>query len=225
MGRRILEAIAPDADPVWTSFDDADDGEDVEPAAIVIKAPRGSKARQVQSNNAPDYERYMRKFAALLDLEQKLISQLSDRDENADDEATHLPPQAQSWTNAMTPASTSLSRVASEGSSPPKFSFPPISKSLPPPPVSPTTDGELSVPTTSNWKAIFAFGRAQSPKSANSGELVGWWEDPYDPVHTLNRFAPLITELWKDPKVKKTLKERRVQLEESSGLWVVSLLV
>ncbi|KAI0095144.1 guanine nucleotide binding protein, alpha subunit [Irpex rosettiformis] len=218
--RRILEAIAPDADSVWSTFDDTDDIDNVEPAAIVIRAPRGSKPRHAQPNASPDYERYMKNFRPLFELEQQLISQLSDRDENTDDEATHLPPQTQAWANAMTPVSNGLSRVASEGSSPPVFAVKSISQSLPPPPVSPTADGELSVPTTSNWKKVFAFGRAQNPKYAHSGELQGWWEDPHDPVHIMNRFAPLITELWRDPKVRRLLTERRVLLEESSGFYL-----
>lgn len=161
----------------------------------------------------------MRKLAPLLELEQRLILQLSDRDENNDNEATHLPSQTQAWVNAMTPASHSLSRIVSEGSSPPRHPIPSSSKSLPPPPLAPPGDvGELSLPPTSNWKKVFAFGRAQSPKYAHSGELQGWWEDPHDPVHLLNQFAPLITELWKDKKVRQTLMERKVLLEESSGL-------
>jgi hypothetical protein len=29
----------------------------------------------------------------------------------------------------------------------------------------------------------------KSPKSPHSGELEGWWEDPDDPVHILNKCA------------------------------------
>ena len=47
---------------------------------------------------------------------------------------------------------------------------------------------------------------------------MGWWEDPDDPVHTLNRCAPVMNELWRDPKVRSTLHEKRIRLEESSGL-------
>ena len=77
---------------------------------------------------------------------------------------------------------------------------------------------ELALPTRSNWRDRFAFGKIQSPKSAHSGELEGWWEDPNDPVHTVNRCAPVMSELWRDPKVHQRLAEKRIRLEESSGL-------
>ena len=79
---------------------------------------------------------------------------------------------------------------------------------------------EPAIRTGSNWKKHFALGRMQSPKSAHSGsgELEGWWEDPSDPVHVLNRCAPVMTELWRDGKVRARLAERKIRLEESSGL-------
>ena len=79
---------------------------------------------------------------------------------------------------------------------------------------------EPAIRTGSNWKKHFALGKMQSPKSAHSGsgELEGWWEDPSDPVHVLNRCAPVMTELWRDGKVRARLAERKIRLEESSGL-------
>lgn len=73
--------------------------------------------------------------------------------------------------------------------------------------------------TTTNWKKTFALGgNSKSPKSAHSGEIEGWWEDPDDPVHSLNACAPAMMELWRDRSVRKRLKEKRIRLEESSGL-------
>ena len=60
----------------------------------------------------------------------------------------------------------------------------------------------------------------KSPKSPHSGELEGWWEDPDDPVHILNKCAPAMLDLWKDENVKQRLAEKRLRLEESSGLCV-----
>ncbi|KAI1791928.1 G-alpha-domain-containing protein [Ganoderma leucocontextum] len=81
---------------------------------------------------------------------------------------------------------------------------------------------EPAIRTGSNWKKHFALGKMQSPKSAHSGsgELEGWWEDPSDPVHMLNRCAPVMTELWRDGKVRARLAERRIRLEESSGFYL-----
>ncbi|PIL31109.1 hypothetical protein GSI_05805 [Ganoderma sinense ZZ0214-1] len=81
---------------------------------------------------------------------------------------------------------------------------------------------EPAIRTGSNWKKHFALGKMQSPKSAHSGsgELEGWWEDPNDPVHMLNRCAGAMTELWRDGKVRTRLAERRIRLEESSGFYL-----
>ena len=78
--------------------------------------------------------------------------------------------------------------------------------------------GELTLPTGSKWKKNFALGRISSQKSAHSGELQGWWEDPGDPVHVLNGCAAGMAEMWRDPAVRERLAERRIRLEESSGL-------
>ncbi|KAI0694420.1 G-protein alpha subunit [Cytidiella melzeri] len=219
--RRILEAIAPEADVVWSSFDDSEDYDNTEPAPIIISSgSRGSRSRHAPSNATPNYERYMKIFAPLFELEQKLISQLSDQDGNNDDEATHLPTRNETWANAMTPTTDSPSRSLPSGSHAPRIVIPTSSRSLPSAPVSPTTSRELSVPTGLNWKKALSFGSRLSPKSPLTGELQGWWEDPDDPVHVMNRFAPNITELWKDPRVKQKLAERRVRLEESGGFYL-----
>ncbi|KAG5219673.1 G-alpha-domain-containing protein [Salix suchowensis] len=63
-------------------------------------------------------------------------------------------------------------------------------------------------------------GKSKSPKTAHSGEIEGWWEDPDDPVHALHASAPAMLELWRDPQVTARLREKRLRLEESSGLCV-----
>ncbi|KAI8980601.1 G-alpha-domain-containing protein [Trametes punicea] len=83
-----------------------------------------------------------------------------------------------------------------------------------------STSNELSVRTGSNWKKHFALPKIQSPKTPESGEVEGWWEDPNDPVHTLNRCAPAMAELWRDPAVRHRLEEKRIRLEESSGFFL-----
>ncbi|KAH9854473.1 G-alpha-domain-containing protein [Lenzites betulinus] len=86
--------------------------------------------------------------------------------------------------------------------------------------MSTTTTHEPAVRTGSNWKKHFALGKIQSPKTPHGGELPGWWEDPNDPVHVLNRCAPFMTELWRDPAVRRRLDEKRIWLEESSGFYL-----
>lgn len=221
--RRILDAIAPDADTVWSAFDDVEDYDSTEPAPIIISANNSTSPTSLAgpSTSAPNYDKYMKNFAPLFELEQKLITQLSDPDDNRDDEATHLPTRQQTWANPMSPAHHQL-RASPTEHLPPRIAIPSSLYSMPTSPISPTSqiNGEVSIPTGSNWKKALAFGRVQSPKSAHSGELKGWWEDPHDPVHILHRYAPYITELWKDPKVRHKLAERRVRLEESSGFYL-----
>ena len=77
---------------------------------------------------------------------------------------------------------------------------------------------EVMVHTSTNWKKVFAFGRSKSPKSPHSGEIEGWWEDPDDPVHVLNACGPTMSDLWRDKQVRARLEEKRLRLEESSGL-------
>jgi hypothetical protein len=83
--------------------------------------------------------------------------------------------------------------------------------------------GEPVVSQRSKWRTAFSLGgrlRAQSPKDAHTNEIEGWWEDPEDPVHALHAAAGAIGRLWRDEAVRARLKERRVPLEESSGLYV-----
>ena len=72
----------------------------------------------------------------------------------------------------------------------------------------------------SRWKEVLALGRIQSPVDdrGGGGEVQGWWADPADPVHVVHAYAPHVAELWRDPHVQLRLAERRIRLEESSGL-------
>ena len=108
----------------------------------------------------------------------------------------------------------------------PRINIPSGSRSSPASPTTPSTvassssNAELAVPTSFNWRKRFALPTIQSRGNEYSGEVPGWWEDPGDPVHVLNRCAPVIIEMWRDSAVKQRLQEKRLRLEESSGLYV-----
>ncbi|KAM5538317.1 hypothetical protein V8D89_007919 [Ganoderma adspersum] len=279
--RRVMEAIAPEDN---AGLDEDDFGDSFETASIIIAGPLHRPASSLASQQ-PNYESYRRRLAPLLDLEQRLITVLSDPEDN--EEATRLPFSMAALGSAlMSPASSTSSSSGSGSASglgsalgsglgsaawptasssstaaTPTYTYPP---SRPPPitippvppsplahshshsysysypgtsaaasPRSPTSaapsvgsaaghEHEPAIRTGSNWKKHFALGRMQSPKSAHSGsgELEGWWEDPTDPVHVLNRCAPIMTELWRDGKVRARLAERKIRLEESSGFYL-----
>lgn len=77
--------------------------------------------------------------------------------------------------------------------------------------------GECAVRTTSNWKRAFSLRRSRSKFSSAS---YSWGEDPSDPVHILDRCRDAMVRLWKDGWVRHRLVEKRVRLQESSGLCV-----
>jgi len=80
-----------------------------------------------------------------------------------------------------------------------------------------TPRGECTVRTTSNWKRAFTLRRSRLKVSSTS---YSWWEDPSDPVHILDRSRDAMVRLWKDEWVRHRLVEKRVRLQESSGLCV-----
>ncbi|OBZ68480.1 Guanine nucleotide-binding protein alpha-4 subunit [Grifola frondosa] len=224
--RRILEAIAPD-DTLNNSLDEIDDFESTETASIIITA-NGRPSSSLSGTFVPAYDTYRKRLAPLLDLEQRLIQQLSDPEGNDEHEVTHLP--TQNWDAHVHAYSmhAATSTASFNGRPAPRIMIPGASVSAGPlSPASPTSPvaslsggGEIAVSTTSNWKKALSLRRIQSPKSAHSGELHGWWEDPSDPVHVLNRCAPAMSELWRDPKVRQRLAEKRLRLEESSGFYL-----
>ncbi|PSS02352.1 hypothetical protein PHLCEN_2v4045 [Hermanssonia centrifuga] len=214
---RILDAISPEPDAADGGFDGVDDYDNTEPASIIISSNgQSSSSSSSYSNSVPNYDRYVRALTPLLDLEQQLMVQLSDPEDNEEHEPTRLPHRQESW-NALHGTTASVNE---SGSSRPKIVIPSGSHSLPTSPVSPTLSSgdELSIRNGSNWKKHFALGKIRSPKYAHSGELQGWWEDQDDPVHILNKCAPVMSQLWRDPAVRQKLAEKRIRLEESSGL-------
>ena len=80
--------------------------------------------------------------------------------------------------------------------------------------------GEYAVRTTSNWKRAFTLRRSRSKHLSTSSS---WWEDPSDPVHVLHKSRDTMVRLWKDEWVRHRLVEKRVRLQDSSGLCVCGL--
>ncbi|KDR85504.1 hypothetical protein GALMADRAFT_234415 [Galerina marginata CBS 339.88] len=226
--RRILDALAPESD----ALDDHDDGEEVETASVIITSS-GRPPSAILGTRVSNYDTYRRKLEPLADLEERLIRLLSSPDE---DEATHLGPSRPVWEHYAN------FRKANENMPPPSNGMPngrpsptimiPQKKQTassggikPNTVTSPNTASskgkEIVVHTSTNWKKAFALGsKSKSPKSAHSGEIEGWWEDPDDPVHTLNACAPAMQELWRDQQVRKRLQEKRLRFEESSGFYL-----
>uniref|UniRef100_A0A0W0FX79 G-alpha-domain-containing protein n=1 Tax=Moniliophthora roreri TaxID=221103 RepID=A0A0W0FX79_MONRR len=207
--RRILDALSPEADVEDQIQDDS-----IDTASIVL----------TPEPPIPNYEFYRQRLQPLVGLEERLTRLLSSPDE---DEPTHLGPQNGAWQNIP------FAHVNGSGRPAPTITIPSNkqSQSLPVSPMgseSPTgsTNGkskgkEMSVHTSTNWKKAFALGsRSKSPKSAHSGEIEGWWEDPEDPVHALNACAPAMMDLWRDPNVRRRLDEKRIRLQESAGFYL-----
>lgn len=219
--RRILEAIAPESDVL----DDQDYGESTEPAAIVITS-NGRPPSAILGTKVPNFERYRRRLEPLLDLEDRLSRLLSSPDE---DEATRVGPSPVGWAQIIQANGMDSQRPLANGRGQANRPAPTIVI-----PNTAQTTGtiqvdyrstvnvrEVAVHPRSNWKRAFALGgTSRSPKSVHSGEIEGWWEDPEDPVHTLNACAPAMQELWRDKSVRQCLKEKRIRLEESSGFYL-----
>ncbi|KAF5345186.1 hypothetical protein D9758_009707 [Tetrapyrgos nigripes] len=219
---KILDALSPEAD-----LEDHDD-ESLETATVIITS-NGLPPSAISETKIPNYEDYRRRLEPLADLEERLTRLLSCPEE---DEAVRLP--AKSATNGISGeiTMTDAISVAPNGRPTPTIIIPSTnySQSMPVTPngsgsSSPIGSGtsrtkEVAIHTSTNWKKTFSLTRSKSPKSAHSGEIEGWWEDPYDPVHALNACAPAMLELWKDPLVKKRLREKRLRLEESAGFYL-----
>ncbi|KZT02234.1 G-alpha-domain-containing protein [Laetiporus sulphureus 93-53] len=224
--RRILEAISPEPETA-PGLDDYDDMDYLEPAAIIISS-NGRPSSAVAGASVPGYDSYRRQLAPLRDLEQRLIQQLSDPEDNESRQAIRLPcPPYNGHGHSPSLSVPSSARLTGDAARPlPRISIPPGSSvsggthGASSSPVALSPGHEIAVHSTSNWRKAFALGRNQSPKSAHGGELQGWWEDPHDPVHVLNRCAPVMIDLWRDPKVRQRLAEKRLRLEESSGFYL-----
>ncbi|EKM61839.1 uncharacterized protein PHACADRAFT_248710, partial [Phanerochaete carnosa HHB-10118-sp] len=213
--RRILDAISPEADAAHSGVSDGC-AEATEPATIVSGARNGhghAGAAAPQRKGGIPFERYVRTLAPLFDLEHRLLTQFSNPEDNVDREPTCLPPAAGS--------AHAHDGEARGEALPPVVTPASGSRSLP---TSPIAQGsEPSVHTTSNWKKTLSLRRMQSLKNVDLDEPQNWWEDPDDPVHTINRYAPYIAKLWRDERVKRRLLERRIRLEESSGFYLDEL--
>lgn len=217
---RILESIAPETD----AFDDHEELDGAE-ADVVIVSADGRPPSAIQGTKVPNYDLYLQKLEPLVELEERLIRLLSSPD--GEEEATHFGP----WGNYV-------SHFDGSENQPPMLAngHPGAVAARPSPTIvipqkkqsSSThqsngyrhqTQKEVAVHSTTNWKKNFALGgSSKSPKSAHSGEIEGWWEDPDDPVHVINACAPAMMELWRDRNVRKRLREKRILLEETSGL-------
>jgi guanine nucleotide-binding protein alpha-1 subunit len=214
-----------------------------EPAHIIISS-NGRPQSALSATSVPKYDIYQRRLEPLIELEDRLTLLLSSPDEH---EATHLGPSPGGWAThsdgngqmptdskgrplptVYIPQRTQTHQSLSSPVSPVTASTS-SSQSLQ---LSTSPDGsnttassgksknnEVTVHTTTNWKKAFALGvKSRSPKSAHTGEIAGWWEDPDDPVHVLNACAPVMLDLWRDPAVKKRLGQKHIRLQESSGL-------
>lgn len=177
-----------------------------------VRSTESNPSSATSGTKVPNYDAYRQRLEPLVALEDRLTRSLSAPDE---DEPTHLGPIQPSYSAPSNPAN---------GARPsPTIVIPDNrAQSLPVSPAD-TRSGrkqkEVAVHTSTNWKKAFALGsRSKSPKSAHTGEIEGWWEDPDDPVHALHACAPAMLELWRDPRVRQRLQERRLRLEESSGL-------
>lgn len=211
---RILEALAPESD----ALDDHDDLDSTEVGADLVISSNGRPPSAILGTRVAGYEEYRRRLAPLAELEDRLTRLLAAPDE---DEATHLAPPHPSWdknfynehapngfTGRPTPTITiphkvphHVARSVSAGGHEPRAK-------------------EVTV-RSEDWKRAFQrrLGyKAKSPKTPKSGEIEGWWEDPDDPVHALYPCAKAMEELWADSQVKQRLREKRLRLEESSGL-------
>jgi guanine nucleotide-binding protein alpha-1 subunit len=230
---RILDAISPEVE----TLEDQEDLDSSETASIIISSD-GRPASAICGTHIPNYEYYRMRLEPLAQLEDRLIHLLSSPDE---DEAVHVGPTPPTWENY---SHLGASRNGSVGAQPngrptptiyiPQhpFSNPsspttassnsnslhtPVSSSYDP--NGKTKKAEVAVHITTNWKKAFSLGgKEKSPKSAHTGEIEGWWEDPDDPVHALNASAQVMLQLWKDINVRQRLQEKRLRLEESSGL-------
>ena len=214
--RRILDAISPDYETLNSHILDDDDDENAEAASVIISSTDGTPSSSYHGIRG--YEDHQNRLAPLLILEQKLIALLSDEEDNEEREATRL---ATTW-SASSPSPVHNPKTPLDLARSLEVVIPPTAiQPSPNSPLSPQSLQEVSVKTTSNWKkALSLGGRMKSPKSPHSGELEGWWEDPADPVHILNKCAPAMLDLWRDPNVKQRLIDKRLRLEESSGLSV-----
>lgn len=225
---RILEALSPDTD----NIDDHDD-DDLETASVIITSS-GRPPSAISGTRVPNYDSYRTRLAPLAGLEDRLTHLLSSSGEG---EPTRLT-QSFNGHGHNNSYQDYYSTLPMNGTRPTRTISIPQSSSFSASPISPPNDMSLSyghdftlnpiasksrrkevtVHAHSSWKRVNFSGKGKSPKTPNSGEIQGWWEDPDDPVHVLNACGGAMQELWKDSRVRQCLRERRIRLEEISGL-------
>jgi hypothetical protein len=234
----ILEAISPETD------DQDHDGDLFETAAAIMSS---NIRRLTVSPRVPKYEDYRHGLEPLIELEERLTKLLSTPKEEEPTKMSPNPGDWRRYGHYdeydgyhAGPSLVNTNCRPSPTVYIPSFLPPTKSVSLPASPQTASTVSDHSLPhtspsalstsskskhkevavhTTTNWKrALTLGGSAKSPKSENSGEIAGWWEDPDDPVHVLNAMAQPMLDLWRDKYVRRMLKEKRLRLEESSGL-------
>ncbi|KIK71535.1 hypothetical protein GYMLUDRAFT_211852 [Collybiopsis luxurians FD-317 M1] len=205
--QRILDALSPEV-----AVEEHDDKND----SIIIS----SDVLPQPNARVIDYDLYRQRLAPLVKLEEKLTRLLTAPDQ---DGPTHNPHPHQS-SNFLNGLSSTASGRLSPTMKIPRNDIPPLLFDLYSSPArvkDSSKNKEIFIRTSVNWKKAFQLGSiSKSPKSAHSGEIEGWWEDPKDPVHALYAFAPAMQELWKDPNVQNQLEEKRLRLEESAGFYL-----
>ena len=219
-----MDALAPEE----TSEDHDDDDDTSTETASVIITSDGRPPSAILGTRVNNYETYRRKLDPLFELEERLMRLISSPDE---DEATHLGPSYkwEHYAKLLRPNENMPPPMNINGRPAPTIQIPHKAqtsssagiRSAGAGPSIASRKNEVVVHTSTNWKKMFVLdNKSKSPKSPLSGEIEGWWEDPDDPVHTLNACAPTMQELWRDPQVKKRLQEKRIRVEELGGLYV-----
>jgi guanine nucleotide-binding protein alpha-1 subunit len=244
---RILEAISPEMDVDDPGEDDDFLNFDTASAASVIISSDGRPPSAICGTKIPKYETYRERLRPLTELEERLTRLLSSPDEDEPTRLGPTPDGWTAYGASMEDQydyTAGNSPVSTNGRPTPTLIIPQLpwgrSGSSPASPQTSSTGSSLSLPysspngtnfsskskgeevavrTNTNWKrALSLGGRAKSPKSAQSGEIAGWWEDPDDPVHALHALAQAMLSLWQDPSVRRRLTEKQVRIEECSGL-------
>jgi hypothetical protein len=215
---RILEALAPESD----ALDEHDDLDSAEAGADLVISSNGRPPSAILGTRVAKYDEYRKRLAALVELEERLTHLLAAPDE---DEAIRLAPPRPSLDSISRSYYQDLGPSGYTGRPTPTISIPHrqplVQRSVSANGGSgDTRPRELAV-RSGDWKRAFRLGigyKSKSPKTPKSGEIEGWWEDPDDPVHTLQPCAHAMLELWADPQVRIRLDEKRLRLQESSGL-------
>jgi guanine nucleotide-binding protein subunit alpha len=211
---RILEALAPESD----ALDEHDDLDSAEAGADLVISSNGRPPSAILGTRVVKYDEYRKRLAPLVELEERLTRLLAAPDE---DEAIRLAPPHPSLDAASRNYHQDSGSNGYTGRPTPTITIPHRQPHMQRSVSANGNDVRPHEPVvrSGDWKRIFSIGyKSKSPKTPKSGEIEGWWEDPDDPVHTLHPCARAMLELWADPQVRIRLDEKRLRLQESSGL-------